>query len=455
MKTARSQAYAQKRMAAEAQQSAPQKESVRLHAARILAKVMAGESLSTAVPEAETLLKGRDLSLLRQLCYTTLRHWFSLNAILDQLMPKPLKQRDNDVRALMLVGLCQLKHTRVAPHAAISETVGAAKKLHKSWANGLINAVLRNAQRDNVQLEKAITSDAARAELPEWLHGKLAKRWPEQMVAIVAGTNSKAPMTLRINSNHTTRNDYLKALMAAEIKANRCLASNHGIQLQEPVNVDQLPHFAEGWVSVQDEAAQLSAELLDCQPGERVLDACAAPGGKTCHLLESGENLDVTALDLEENRLVRVRENLARLQLQATVIQGDASKPDIWWDGKPYDRILLDAPCSATGVIRRHPDIKLLRRPEDIDQLVTLQGEILDAMWQLLKPGGTLLYATCSILPEENSRQIQAFLARTTDAVHDTPEMTCGQATEFGQQLFPRIDGHDGFFYARLRKQPH
>ncbi len=458
MKTARSQAYAQKRMAraqqVEAEKAAAKKESVRLHAARILAKVMAGESLSTALPEAEPLFKGRDLSLLRQLCYATLRHWFSLNAILDQLMPKPLKQRDNDGRALMLVGLCQLKHTRVAPHAAISETVAAAKKLHKSWANGLINAVLRNAQRDSIQLEKAITSDAARAELPEWLHGKLAKRWPDHMAAIVAGSNSKAPMTLRVNINKTTRNDYLKALMAVEIKANRCLASNHGIQLQEPVNVEQLPHFADGWVSVQDEAAQLSAELLACQPGERILDTCAAPGGKTCHILESCNDLEVTAVDLEESRLVRVRENLARLQLEATVVQGDASQPATWWDGKLFDRILLDAPCSATGVIRRHPDIKLLRRPEDIDQLVTLQGEILDAMWQLLKPGGTLLYATCSILPEENSRQIHSFLARTADAVHDTPDMTCGLATGFGQQLLPRIDGHDGFFYARLRKQP-
>lgn len=455
--TARSQAYAEKRAAqshADNQQTGtPKQESVRLHAARTLAKVMAGESLATALPPAEASFKGRDLALLRQLCYTTLRHWFSLNAVLDQLLTKPLKQRDNDVRALMLVGLCQLSHTRIAPHAAISECVSAAKGLHKSWANGLVNAILRTAQRDSVLLYKAIIGDAVHAEMPDWLYGKLAKRWPEQIVAIVAGTNSKAPMALRVNSAKISRRDYLKQLMAAEIGANRCLFSSHGIQLKEPVNVDQLPGFADGLVSVQDEAAQLSAELLECQPGERILDACAAPGGKTCHLLESTQNLHLTALDLEESRLLRVRENLERLQLCATVVQGDASKPERWWDGEQFDRILLDAPCSATGVIRRHPDIKLLRRPEDIGQLVALQSDILDAMWKLLKPGGTLVYATCSILPEENSKQVEAFLSRTSDAVHDVLDVPYGQPGAFGRQLLPQINGHDGFFYARLRKQ--
>ena len=434
------------------------KESVRLHAACTIARVMKGESLATALPAVEPLFDGRDLSLLRQLCYTTLRNWFSLNAILDQLLTKPLKYRDNDVRALMLIGLCQLNHTRIAPHAAISESVSAAKVLKKSWANGLVNAVLRGAQRDDIKLKQNIKDDAIRAELPDWLYGKLAKRWPEQLSDIIAGTNSQAPMTLRVNVAKVSHSDYLKQLKAAEIHASPCLFSAHGIQLAEAVGVDRLPGFAEGLVSVQDEAAQLSAQLLECQPGDRVLDACAAPGGKTCHLLESTENLDMTALDLEASRLVRVKENLERLQLNAKIVQGDASNPDEWWDGKPYDRILLDAPCSATGVVRRHPDIKILRRVEDIAQLCELQGRILDAMWKLLKPGGTMVYATCSILPEENSRQIEAFLARTADAMHDTPEMECGllnsRAGGFGLQLLPRAEGHDGFFYARLRKQP-
>ena len=434
-------------------QNKSSKHSVRLYASRIIASVIKGESLATALPAVESDFDGRDLSLLRQLCYSTLRHWFSLNAMLDQLLSKPLKQRDSDVRALMLVGLCQLFYTRVAPHAAISESVSAAKGLKKSWANGLVNAVLRNAQRQGDDLKKAIDKQAALSEMPDWLYGKLAKHWPEQLDDIIAGTNSQAPMTLRVNHSRISRSEYLQQLKEAEINASCCLFSTHGIQLEEATGVDKLPGFWDGLVSVQDEAAQLSAGMLECQPGDRVLDACAAPGGKTCHLLESTENLNVTALDLEPGRLVRVEENLERLQLQAGIIQGDASKPDEWWDGQAYDRILLDAPCSATGVIRRHPDIKLLRRPEDISQLTELQGKILDAMWSLLKPGGTLVYATCSILPEENSKQVAAFLARTQDAVQDTPIMECGLDTGHGLQLLPKTGGNDGFFYARLRKQ--
>ena len=429
------------------------KQSVRLHAARIIAKVIKGESLGTALPAAEADFEGRDLSLLRQLCYSTTRHWFSLNAILDQLLTKPLKYRDSDVKALMLVGLCQLFHTRVPAHAAISESVGAAKGLKKSWANGLVNAVLRKAQQDEDSLRNNITSQAALNELPDWFYGKLAKYWPEQLQQIIEGTNSQGPMTLRVNTAKTTRSEYIKQLKAAEIDAKRCLYSSHGIQLAEAVGVDKLPGFFDGLASVQDEAAQLSAEMLECQPGERVLDACSAPGGKTCHLLENTKDLQLTALDLEADRLVRVKENLERLQLQATVVQGDASQPEQWWDKQQFDRILLDAPCSATGVIRRHPDIKLLRRPEDITQLKELQGRILDTMWNLLKPGGTLVYATCSILPEENSRQIEQFLARTDNAVQDTPNMECGLDTGYGLQLFPQTEGHDGFFYCRLRKQ--
>ena len=426
-------------------------DNVRLSAAKAIARVTKGESLGTALPAVEAKHDARDIPLLRQLCYTTLRHWFSLNAILEQLLSKPLKQKDGDVRALMLIGLCQLFYLRVAPHAAISESVNAAKGLRKTWANGLINAVLRNAQRQQEDLAKK-ASEAAKSELPDWLYGKLSKRWPEQLPEIVAGANSHAPMTLRVNSSRIPRSEYLKKLSEFGIKANACVYANHGIQLEEATAVDNLPGFADGLVSVQDEAAQLSAAMVECQPGDRVLDACAAPGGKTCHLLESTENLELTALDLESDRLERVEENLERLQLQASVIQGDASQPKQWWDGKPYDRILLDAPCSATGVIRRHPDIKLLRRPEDIAQLAQLQSQILDVMWPLLKPGGTLVYATCSILPEENSQQVEAFLARTANAVQDTPIMECGLDTGFGLQLLPKAGGHDGFFYARLRK---
>ena len=428
--------------------------SVRFSAAKALSRVMKGESLGTALPAVEEPFASRDLALLRQLCYTTMRHWFTLNARLDHLLSKPLKAKDSDVKALMLVGLSQLTYMRVPAHAAISETVNATTLLKKPWARGLVNAVLRNAQRqaeelNNLELDKAVV-----CELPAWFYGKVAKAWPEQLASVVAGTNSQAPMTLRINSHKTSRSEYLKQLSTADIAANKCCYSDHGIQLEKATDVNLLPGFAEGLVSVQDEAAQLSAAMLECQPGDRVLDACAAPGGKTCHILESTESLDMTALDLEPVRLERVAENLKRLQLKAKLVQGDASQPSQWWDDKPYDRILLDAPCSATGVIRRHPDIKCLRRPEDIVQLAELQGRILDTMWSLLKPGGTLVYATCSILPEENSKQMKSFLARTDNAVQDTPIAGCGLDTGFGMQLLPKTGEHDGFFYCRLRKQP-
>ena len=432
---------------------ATKKLSVRLSAAQALARVTKGESLGTALPAVESGFEGRDLALLRQLCYTTLRHWFTLNAQLDFLVSKPLKARDSDVKSLILVGLCQLSFMRVPEHAAISETVNAAGSLkRKPWARGLVNAVLRNSQREAEALQNLELDKSTKCELPAWLYGKVAKAWPEQLEKVVAGTNNQAPMTLRVNISKTSREDYLKQLEASDIAAKCCVYSDHGIQLEKATDVNLLPGFADGLVSVQDEAAQLSAAMLECQPGDRVLDACAAPGGKTCHILENTENLDMTALDLEPARLERVAENLDRLQLKAELIQGDASRPQRWWDQKQYDRILLDAPCSATGVIRRHPDIKLLRRPEDVVQLAELQGEILDAMWSLLKPGGTMVYATCSILPEENSKQIKSFLARTENAVQDTPITGCGLDTGFGMQLLPTTGEHDGFFYCRLRK---
>ncbi len=433
------------------------KVNIRLSAAQALTRVMKGESLGTALPAEEGEFAGRDLALLRQLCYTTLRHWFTLDAKLDNLLSKPLKARDSDVKALMLAGLCQLIHLRVPAHAAISETVNAAGLLkNKPWARGLVNAVLRNFQRQEQRQEPDIASQdtdkAILSEMPAWLYGKIAKAWPEQLKSVIHGSNSQAPMTLRVNTARISRSDYLQKLEQVNISAKCCLYSAHGIQLEQATSVENLPGFVEGDVSVQDEAAQLSAEMLECQPGDQVLDACAAPGGKTCHILELTSDLDMTALDLEPARLERVAENLERLQLQAKMIHGDASSPEQWWDGKGFDRILLDAPCSATGVIRRHPDIKLLRRPEDIIQLTELQGHILDSMWSLLKPGGTMVYATCSILPQENSKQIKSFLARTDNAVQDTPIAECGLDTGFGMQLLPKAGEHDGFFYCRLRK---
>ena len=290
-------------------------------------------------------------------------------------------------------------YTRVPAHAAIGETVGCADKLKKPWAKGLLNAVLRNAQRDSEALLAELEHDpVVRTAHPRWLQKSLKAFWPQQWEAICAANNAHPPMILRVNRRHKTRDQYLELLAESDVQAQPCVYSRDGIVLAEACDVRNLPGFAEGWISVQDEAAQLAADLLDLAPGQRVLDACCAPGGKTCHILEAEPQLaGVVAVDLEAKRLVRVRENLERLGLSAELIAADGRDTATWWDGKPFQRILLDAPCSATGVIRRHPDIKLTRQPDDIAALASLQGELLDAMWQTLEVGGILLLSLIHI----------------------------------------------------------
>ncbi|MDP6190974.1 MAG: 16S rRNA (cytosine(967)-C(5))-methyltransferase RsmB, partial [Gammaproteobacteria bacterium] len=286
---------------------------------------------------------------------------------------------------------------------------------------------------------------------PHWLQLKLANHWPDNWQAILAANDQQAPMTLRVNQRHHTATEYLALLEQANMGAKACAFSPWGVQLANPCQVDALPGFAEGWVSVQDEAPQLAPSLLDLHTGHRVLDACAAPGGKTGHLLEVAD-VQVTAVELEERRLGRLHENLQRLQLTAEVICADASQPDTWWDGQAFDRILLDAPCSATGVIRRNPDIKLLRSNEDITRLAQLQLTLLQQLWPTLAPGGLMLYATCSVLRQENERIIKRFLQAQQDASQETIIANWGQATDYGRQLFPQPEGHDGFYYAVLKK---
>jgi 16S rRNA (cytosine967-C5)-methyltransferase len=282
---------------------------------------------------------------------------------------------------------------------------------------------------------------------------KLRHNWPHDWQAILETNNTQAPMTLRVNARRFNRDAYLDLLCEAGIQAQATRFSPHGIQLAAPVPVDRLPYFADGAVSVQDEAAQLCTTLLDLAPGQRVLDACAAPGGKTCAILEACESLsEVVAIDESADRLPRIEENLTRLDLNATVQQADAANTDQWWDGQFFDRILLDVPCSATGVIRRHPDIKLLRRESDIVPLATIQLGLLNALWQTLKPGGRLVYATCSVFPQENHRIILRFLKQTDDAVLLEPDLLWGRDTDAGRQLLPVPQGHDGFFYAVLEK---
>jgi 16S rRNA (cytosine967-C5)-methyltransferase len=427
----------------------------RLAAARALAAVLSGKaSLNSSLPAQLDKVDERDRGLTQDLAFGTARWQPRLDLLAAQLLQKPFKAADADVQALLLVGLYQLFYTRIPAHAAIGETVGCADKLKKPWAKGLLNAVLRRAQREGEELLAGMERDpVVRTAHPRWLQKALKAFWPEQWEAICAANNAHPPMILRVNRRHHSRDAYLALLAEAGIGASACQYSRDGIVLAEACDVRGLPGFAEGWVSVQDEAAQLSADLLELAPGQRVLDACCAPGGKTCHLLEAEAGLaQMVAIDLEAKRLTRVRENLDRLQLDAELIACDARDTASWWDGKPFQRILLDAPCSATGVIRRHPDIKLTRQADDIPALAALQGELLDALWPTLEVGGMLLYATCSSLPTENTEVIGAFLARTPGARELDLATEAGLRQPHGRQLLAQEGGHDGFYYAKLIK---
>lgn len=427
----------------------------RLAAARALAAVLSGKaSLNSSLPAQLDKVDERDRGLTQDLAFGTARWQPRLDLLAAQLLQKPFKAADADVQALLLVGLYQLFYTRIPAHAAIGETVGCADKLKKPWAKGLLNAVLRRAQREGEALLAGMERDpVVRTAHPRWLQKALKAFWPEQWEAICAANNAHPPMILRVNRRHHSRDAYLALLAEAGVGASACQYSRDGIVLAEACDVRSLPGFAQGWVSVQDEAAQLCADLLELAPGQRVLDACCAPGGKTCHLLEAETGLaHVVAIDLEAKRLTRVRENLDRLQLDAELIACDARDTASWWDGKPFQRILLDAPCSATGVIRRHPDIKLARQADDIPALAALQGELLDALWPTLEVGGMLLYATCSSLPTENTEVIAAFLTRTPGARELDLATEAGICQPHGRQLLAQEGGHDGFYYAKLIK---
>ena len=393
-----------------------------------------------------------DKSFIQALCYGVIRQYYRLDFFLGQLLNKPLK--DAEIRTLALVGLYQLMFMRVKTHAAVAETVAATPK-KKAWAKPLLNAILRNYLRRQDGLERqADNQPEARTGHPEWLIRQIESDWPDQTARILQANNQQAPMALRVNLARIDRSRYLERLAGLNIEAEPVAECPSAVVLKQPLPVDQVPGFAEGLVSVQDAAAQLAASLLSVEAGQRVLDACAAPGGKAAHILELEPKLaELVAVDLDELRMRRVNDNLERLNLKASLIVGDAVYPDRWWDGKPFDRILLDAPCSAVGVIRRHPDIRLLRRPNDIVQLASLQKAILEALWPLLVPGGVLLYSTCSIFKQENERQVEAFLNKHKDAVEWPVEGCWGEARKLGRQILTGQAGMDGFYYARIRKQ--
>ncbi len=396
-------------------------------------------------------MSGRDRGLLQQLCYGTLRQAPRLQGILGQLLDKPLRDKDADVQSLLLCGLYQLEDTRIPDHAAVSATVAATRALKKPWAKGLSNAVLRRFLRER-ELLLAALDDSARAAHPQWLYDTLRAQWPAHSDQIIHANNNQPPMTLRVNAQQIQRDPYRAMLVEAGIESSAGLLSPQAIYLKAPVDVTELPGFAEGMVSVQDEGAQMAALVLAAQAGERVLDACAAPGGKSCHILEVQPGItELVAADVDALRLERVEENLQRLRLPATRLEMDAAKPPADLAAN-FDRILVDAPCSASGVIRRHPDVKLLRREQDIPALGKQQRDILDGLWPLLKGGGRLLYATCSVLEGENDDVIGLFLQHHPDATVVPIEADWGEETRYGRQLLPSGHGPDGLFYCLVQK---
>lgn len=412
----------------------------------LLGVVAKGQSTSQALAPAQQKCAPKDRALLQQLVFGSLRHWFALQAELEQRLSKPFKSKDNDLLVLLTLGLYQVRHTRIPDHAALNETLKLCPR-NKAWAKGLMNAVLRRALED-MPSEEGTTS--AMPDLPSWLLSRLKQDWPEQWPNISQQSNTPAPLTLR---SVVDRQGMLAALDNAEVAVEAVGFTRSGITLSSGRDVTTLPGFSNGDFVVQDAAAQLSAEILAPEDGERILDACCAPGGKTTHLVQLAPHAKLTAIDSEPDRLLRVEENLKRLKQSATVICGDASAPSEWWDDAQFDRILLDAPCSATGVIRRHPDIKLLRRDTDITNLTALQQNILTALWPLLKPDGRLLYCTCSILRAENEQQIAQFLAQQNNAKEIPISLSIGQQGLHGIQVLPGDSGCDGFYYCLLEKE--
>lgn len=408
-------------------------------AAEVVAAVLSGRALSQAltnVPLAR--LTASDRGAAQDVCYGALRYRGTLEAVLIQLLKKPLE--DKPVHALLLSALYQLTYTTGAPYAVVDNAVNAAPERLKA----LVNAVLRNFLRGKEAFLDAAKQDVeGRTNFPQWWVEKLQATYPERWQSILEASQQHPPMTLRVNRRKTSPEPYLAALQAADLPARQTGA--WALTLEKPVAVEKLPGFAEGLVSVQDAGAQWAAQLLDAQDGMRVLDACAAPGGKTGHILEMAA-ANVLALDVDEARLKRVKQNLDRLGLGAQRVAGDAAKPELWWDGTPFQRILADVPCSASGVVRRNPDIKWLRQPPDIKKFARQQAAILDALWQTLAPGGKLLYVTCSIFAEENEQQIQSFLSRQPDAARLALPDELGSG-----QLLPD-ENHDGFFYALLQR---
>ena len=399
-------------------------------------------------------LDPRERAFAQELAFGTLRYLPRLDAWLAHVAQRPPRRRDTDVRALALLGLYQLAFTRVPPHAAVNATVELARTLGKPWAAGFVNAALRRFAAERDAIERIEPAASARLAHPGWLLEAFERSWPELGESIARANLERPPMTLRVNTLRTSRRRYLDRLSREGIRARATRHSEAGVVLASPRDVESVPGFAEGLVSVQDEAAQLAAALLDAPRGSRVLDACAAPGGKTAHVLERGAGgVEMVALDRDPRRIADLERTLARLGLAPRVLLADAQAPDAWWDERPFDRILLDVPCSGTGIIRRRPDVKVLRRPGDVEPMAGRQSAMLHALWPLLARGGRLLYATCSVLPRENESVVRSFVAERADADAIPLDAPWGRPTGHGRQILPGEDAMDGFFYAALAKR--
>jgi len=431
---------------------------IRAIAAKVLAAVIRdkrsfGHVLST---EQDKLADKRDRSFLNAVCYGVVRHYWQLANSLSILLNKPLKKKDADIQGLLMVGLYQLWYMDVPDYAGVSSCVDAAKNLGKIWSCGLVNKVLRLAVKEKDKLEANWgRTDELRFSHPQWFIDELKAAWPEHWESILSANNEQAPLTLRVQTERVSREAYCQLLSEAGVEWSLPEATDQAVFLPSPPPVKELPGFSDGLFYVQDLAGQRVVELMDLEPGQRVLDACAAPGSKTTHILTHEPNLDgLVALDNQPERLAMVTENLQRLGLQEAPVRlvlADALRVQQWWDGQPFDRILLDAPCTATGVIRRHPEIRLRRDKDDLESRQNLQVQLLEQLWRVLKPGGTLIYTTCSVLPAENDAVVKKLLQADVGAKIKNFRIPDSIKTTHGRQLLPSKN-HDGFYYARLQK---
>lgn len=432
------------------------KVDTRALAAKGLVEVaMRGASLREVMErQAPRLADARDRALLMALLSDGARWWLRFDAAVDGLLEKSLRHKDPAIHALLVLGLVQLEILQLRDYAAVAATVEATRALRRPQLAGLVNAVLRRWQREretrNAQLDSRALSRHAH---PAWLAAALAQDWPQQVDAIMLANNTEPPLILRANRRHGSRAALLNQLQTAGYTASVHPWLQDAISLPHSVDVTRLPGFADGAFAVQDGAAQVAADLAQASDGMRVLDACAAPGGKACHLLERAR-IELTALEFDRHRGERIRDNLMRLRLDARIVIGDAGTPQAWWDGTPYERILIDAPCSATGVLRRRPDVRLHRRASDLPALCAQQRRIVAALWPLLAPGGRLVYVTCSLLRAENEAVLTDLLDTQPDAQAVAFTLPVGQPAAVGWQILPGDGDLDGMYYAVVHKRP-